>query len=194
MAEYNTYKNMKILHNTPEHFVKYCVDLWEKTKEVVISKSEPNNYLYYAEDEFIQYIGFESNELKEFIKDIFNVDAWGVMWVTSWPNAGMDHIHADRTRNVGINIPIAVDFDNSCFFIESANQKCTEIPSKKGRRFKYEPERYDWYNIRKPTIINADAPHGYFNHSNTRRVLLSITVNGKYEEVLAKLPPSLYTD
>jgi hypothetical protein len=192
MAEYNTYPNMKILHNTPDQVIEYCTALWEESKDVIISKSDLGSYSYYSEDEIIQYVEFKSDILNSMITRIFNINVWGTMWVTSYPNVGMDHMHIDSTRCVGINIPISVDFDNSCFFI--ANQKCTERPSEvRQRRFEYEPERYDWYNIKKPTIINAAVPHGYFNHANERRVLLSISVEGTYEEVLAKLPKNLYS-
>lgn len=198
MAEYNTYPNMKILHNTPDDFISLVSNLWNDTKDEILNKTNADAYEYYESSDVVDYVGFYSNELYSRFKDIFGIEIWGSMWLVAHPNIGMDAIHIDQERSVGFNIPVEVDFNNSCFFI--ANQECTErqfypdedIMHPTAKRFEFEPEKYDWYNIRKPTIINTKAPHGYFNHSTKRRVLLSIALEGTYEEVLSKIPKNLY--
>tara|TARA_R110000782_G_scaffold25744_9_gene66669 strand:- start:2681 stop:3259 length:579 start_codon:yes stop_codon:yes gene_type:complete len=192
MAAYNTYPNMKILHNTPDQVIEYCNDLWENAKDVVISKSDLDTYKYLYEDEGLQMVMFHSDELNKILTDTFNIKPIGTIFLTCWANAGLDHIHIDNHRFAAINIPITVDFDNSCFFV--ANQECTQIASStKQSRFDYEPERYDWCNVKKPIMFNTAAPHGFFNHSNENRVILSVSVEGTYEEAVANLPENLYS-
>ena len=111
------------------------------------------------------------------------------MWIINQANSGLILPHIDNDRPVTINIPISVDLNNSCFFIsrEEPDENIIET------NLKYEPEKYDWYNVEKSVLSNALAPHGYFNHANSLRVLLSVKVEGSYKNALDNLPTSVYT-
>ena len=199
MTEYNKYPNMKILHNMPQDFIDLCVNLWETTKDDAVNGLNGNRI--YVDDHVEKFLEFNSEELNSRFEEIFGLKVWGTMWLISHANIGMVPIHIDSNRPVGINIPISVDLNNSCFFI--ANQECTrralypgEVPEDRVEhavRYEYEPEKYDWYNVEKPLILNAWAAHGYFNRAKERRVMLSISVEGLYEEILPKIPLELYT-
>lgn len=198
MTEYNKYLNFKILHNTPQDFVDFCVNLWETTKDQAWEGEA--GHTIYVDDHVEKMISFDNETLNDKFEEIFGIKVWGSMWLISHANVGQLPVHIDSDRPCGLNIPISVDLNNSCFYI--ANQECTKrdlypeeylnCNPEKAVRFEYEPERYDWYNVEKPLLLNAHAAHGYFNHNDKMRVMLSISIEGTYKEVLAKLPHSLY--
>lgn len=198
MTEYNRYINFKILHNTPQDFIDFCVNLWKTTKDQAMNGE--GGHEIYVDDHVEKMIAFNNEELNARFEKIFGLKAWGSMWLTSHANVGQLPVHIDSDRPVGLNIPISVDLNNSCFYM--SNQECTRrdlypeeylnCNPEKAVRFEYEPERYDWYNVEKPVLLNAWAAHGYFNYADEIRVMLSISVEGLYEEVLAKLNPEVY--
>lgn len=182
--------NYQILKNIPQEALNTIKMEWELSKENL--KNDPHFY-YRSLDEY-QDLGIikDTHKLHDIVKSFISIPYDNIMFLISNPKSGLGPVHIDAGRGCGINIPLEVDFVNSCFFI--ANQECTERefhegePVSKGtKRFLYEPEKFDYYNVREPILINTKEAHGFFNHANTTRVLFSISFNKSYEEILREV-------
>jgi len=128
------------------------------------------------------------------IQKLINLPAkdFSLVYLRSFPRSGLSPVHIDVSRACALNIPIEVDPNDSFCFI--ANKPCTERPfheneiaNEKAKRYLYEPENYDYYNLRNPCLLNTKVPHGFANFADTERVLLSISFIDPYEEVLKRL-------
>lgn len=182
--------NYKILKGIPQDALNNIKNEWELSK----GKLMDNSHFYYMSIDEYQDLAIidDSHPLHDIVKSFISIPYDNIMFLISNPKSGLGPVHIDAGRGCGINIPLEVDFINSCFFI--ANQECTERefhegePVSKGtKRFLYEPEKYDYYNVREPILIDTKQPHGFFNHANTARVLFSISFNESYEEILPKM-------
>lgn len=167
---------------------KKIIDFWEKDK----------NYLETSEDlqlirpdEYQDYIVIKDSHP---LHDLLNIPVpyFALVYLRSLPRAGLGPVHIDSKRQCALNIPIQVDLDSSFFFV--ANQECTERepyenePVNVGsKRYIYEPEKYNYYNLREPCLLDTKTPHGFANFANTERILLSIGFLESYDTVLTHL-------
>lgn len=183
-------RNYQILKGIPKDSLDNIKNEWELSK----GNLRDNSHFYYMSIDEYQDLAIvnDSHPLHDIVKSFIDIPYDHIMFLISNANSGLGPIHIDAGRGCGINIPLEVDFVNSCFFI--ANQECTERPFHDGepvhegtKRFFYEPEKYDYYNVREPIVINTKKAHGFFNHSNTTRVLFSISFNQSYEEIITHL-------
>lgn len=118
--------------------------------------------------------------------------------MTTAPNAGHQTMHTDVHRRTILNIPIVVDTDYSIFYIGN-DEDVTEIELERGahhsvgaRRFLYEPEKLKYYNLKNPVVFDCTLPHGFANWSNEERVILSIALDGKYEDIVPNINKELF--
>jgi len=121
--------------------------------------------------------------------------------------------HLDRGRWCAINVPIDVNTEKSCFLIgkhfnltkyrrkthldkpdNDANAYFHKVSEEGPTGFYYEDDGlFDYYNLEKPVIFCTKVPHGYHNDEcETERVLVSITFDKKWEEMLHIIPQDWY--
>tara|TARA_R110000764_G_scaffold4541_18_gene18602 strand:+ start:3915 stop:4499 length:585 start_codon:yes stop_codon:yes gene_type:complete len=184
--------NYHILNGIPQEALNMIQYEWESVKDNL--KDNPIFSHYISVDEYQDFAVIDAtHKLHDIVKSFIDIPYNHIMFLISNGKSGLGPVHIDAGRECAINIPIEVDFINSCFFI--ANQECTERPFHDGepvsegtKRFLYEPERYDYYNMRKPILINTKQPHGFFNHAPTTRVVFSISfIDKPYTEVMPGL-------
>lgn len=183
--------NYHILKNLPEEFLDVIMEEWLRAKEN-LKDNEDFDYVVADKNQDYIYIN-KSNRLHDLVKSFISVPYQGIIFLINNPKSGLGPVHIDANRECAINIPLEVDFLNSCYF--TANQECTERPirpdegmaNKGTKRYLYEPHKYDYYNSREPALINTKAPHGFFNFGDTPRVLFSISFGIPYDEVLKEL-------
>lgn len=182
--------NYQILKNFPSEVLDMIQKEWDLCKG---NLTDDPNFFYMSIDEYQDLaIIDDSHKLHDIVKSFINIPYDHIMFLISNAKSGLGPVHIDAGRECAINIPLEVDFINSCFFI--ANQECTERKFNEGepvhegtKRFLYEPEKYDYYNVKEPILINTKQAHGFFNHADTTRVLFSISFNQPYSEVLQGL-------
>lgn len=175
-------KNYIILRDFPKPLIK-------SIREEYLGANTHNKKLFdtVVLDEFQTYILVRRpHNLYNIMDKVIKLPYKNIMFLYSAPNAGMGPIHIDSSRSSSINIPIEVDYNNTCFFI--AHSPCTEIPpdektNKGSKRYAYEPENYDFYNVREPILLNTKAPHSFFVHSDQPRILMSISFDQHYEDL-----------
>lgn len=117
--------------------------------------------------------------------------------------------HLDRGRWSAMNIPIEMDHENSYFMTGKTHLLKTykrkghldykdghKVDNTKGPTgFFYEEEgKFDYYNLEKPVLFSTKTPHGFANKSDKPRVLLSVTFDLTYEQMLNILPPEWFGD
>lgn len=161
---------------------------WELSKSNIKDNS---HFKYITADEYQDYVIIhKEHKLHNIVKSEISLQYQSIMFLISNPRSGLGPVHIDAGRGCAINIPIDIDYNNTCFFI--ANQECTERAFLEGepvnqgsKRFLYEPEKYDYYNVREPILLNTKKAHGFFNHSDKKRVLLSISFSESYENILS---------
>ena len=184
--------NYHILNGIPQEALNMIQEEWEFVKENL--RDNPIFSHYIRADEYQDYAVInETHKLHDIVKSFIDIPYDHLMFLISDAKSGLGPVHIDAGRCCAINIPLEVDFINSCFFI--ANQECTERPFHEGepvnkgtKRFLYEPQRYDYYNVRKPILIDTKQAHGFFNHAASTRVLFSISfANISYTEVMSRL-------
>jgi hypothetical protein len=105
--------------------------------------------------------------------------------------------HTDRVRSVAINIPIQVDLENSnAFFGKSTNLEDYQHIKQQNKSYTfkitnaegnviedrnenykgvYHQEYYDNVKLTHPVLFNPAMPHGGWNKSNSKRVILSLS-------------------
>lgn len=167
---------------------KKIIDSWEIDKDHLKDKSK---FTYYPENDFQDYAVLNANHhLHELIK--FPVPHYALVYLRNPPRAGLGPVHIDSKRECALNIPIEVDPNNSFCF--AAREECTERPHYPGenvhlgsKRYYYEPEKYDYYNVREPCLLNTRNPHGFANFADTPRVLLSVCFSEPYEIISAHI-------
>lgn len=119
--------------------------------------------------------------------------------------------HLDRGRWSALNIPIDVDHDNSYFLTGKTHllkvyERKTWLdkdPKAHGHDvkaygpvgfFKEQEGKFDYYNLEKPVLFSTKTPHGFANNSDTSRVILSVTFDLTYEQMLNILPSEWFGD
>ena len=113
--------------------------------------------------------------------------------------------HLDRGRWSAMNIPIDMDHDNSYFMTgkthllkhyerktwldkdESAHGHKVKTHGPTGF-FREQEGKFDYYNLEKPVLFSTKTPHGFVNNSDRPRILLSVTFDLTYEQMLNILP------
>jgi len=91
---------------------------------------------------------------------------------------------------------VKVNLEKSCFFAIKPGEILTTRSAKEDEvihgeealRFLYEPEKYDYYNVRTPVALNNKLPHGYYNFASEDRVLLNVSFQCSYEEMINLIP------
>ena len=183
--------NYHILKNLPQEFLDLIKEEWLIAKPNLKNSAD---FRYVVADKNQDYVLInKSHKIYDIVNKFISVPNEGLSFLINNPNTGLGPVHIDASRMCAINIPLEVDFINSCFFIE--NQECTERPfhNQDGqlhpgtKRFLYEPQKYDYYNSREPVLMNTKKTHGFFNYSNNSRVLFSISFTRPYEEVLSEI-------
>ena len=54
--------------------------------------------------------------------------------------------------------------------------------------FREQEGKFDYYNLEKPVLFSTKTPHGFANNSDRPRILLSVTFDLTYEQMLNILP------
>ena len=168
--------------------LKKIVNCWEIDKT---SLNDESRFKFFRPDQYQDYIIIKPGHP---LYDIINlpVDYVSLTYLRSLPRAGLGPVHIDSNRGCALNIPIQVDFDNSFCFV--ANEECTERDpyefepvSPGSKRYLYEPEKYQYYNVRKPCLLNTKKPHGFANFADTERVLLSISFTESFNSIMSNI-------
>ena len=113
--------------------------------------------------------------------------------------------HLDRGRWSAMNIPIDMDHDNSYFmtgkthllkhyerktWLDKDPQHGHQVKSTQGPVgfFREDKDKFDYYNLEKPVLFSTKTPHGFANNSDRPRILLSVTFDLTFEQMLNILP------
>jgi len=161
---------------------KAVVDCWEVDR---LNLEDKTKFIYYPENDFQDYAVLNPNHiLYDLIK--FSVPYSALVYLRNPPRSGLGPVHIDSKRECALNIPVQVNPNDSFCFV--AREECTERPHYEGenvhegsKRYYYEPEKYDYYNVRQPCLLNTRIPHGFANFADTPRVLLSVCFYEPYD-------------
>lgn len=186
-TEMEMMRNFEILDNFSEDIIQAVKHHWDQDKH---SLDDESRFVFVRPDEYQDYIIIKRGHS---LYDTINAfECASIVYLRSMPRAGMGPIHIDSNRGCALNIPIRLDTKNSFCFV--ANEECTErLPfpnepiSVGSKRYEYEPEKYSYFNVRKPCLLNTKMPHGFANYSDHERVLLSVSFSQPYDEVLKML-------
>lgn len=115
--------------------------------------------------------------------------------------------HTDRGRTVAINIPIKVDLENSTAFFGKYDElskypapvnhgyefnigtKHTDFKSETNQRYQgdYVEGLYEHVDLDWPVLFNPAVPHGGWNKSDDKRILMSLSFDSfSYEQAYNK--------
>ena len=107
-----------------------------------------------------------------------------VMYMVSAPNAGVQNIHTDKSRDFSINFPIQVDPIKGCYLCGKYTEyyKYDQLdplylehgPEGPTYQFGYRENDFEKVSIDKPVILNTKIPHTWENFSDEYRVMGSI--------------------
>lgn len=180
----------QILKNMP--FEKYKA-FWDKDRANFSDTNlfEHDNY-HGASEWNLVYLKSIHPLYKMIDKDfaMHDINVTQVMYMASAARLGMDTIHTDGETNrlSAINIPIQVDLQSQFFM--ACNDNCieTERSSSNLPKFLYEPEKCVFYNTRTPFVFNPTKPHCFANFADSKRVVVSVTIEDTYVECIKKLP------
>jgi len=183
----------RILEKSPQSLIDQITYYWLKDRYNL----EQNDTLDFWRADHTQdcIIPNSNHKLNEIVNQFLPINHSGIMYSRNLPKCGLSPVHIDSNINRGcaINIPLNVDLNWSFFFIGPEN--CTERPIVEGeqinsgsKRYEYEPEKYQYYNLKKPILLDTKKPHGFANFAETDRVILSISFSENYEYILDNLP------
>ena len=183
-------KNFEILKDFPKEIIDAAKYHWELDKDCL---DDETRFKFFRLDKYQDYVVIKGNHpLQSLIK--FPVDHFSILYLRSLPAAGLGPVHIDSNRGCALNIPISVDPNDSFCFTAKYDVECTERPfhsdevgNPESKRYLYEPEKYDYYNVRESCLVNTKATHGFANFAETERVLLSVSFSQPYDEVLRML-------
>lgn len=202
-----------LLPNFPQELIVLGKEIWADLKEIDVAgpkshKSSnmeqlPNTNKYFvrrASPTFIQY-KFLGDLRQRFI---FIPEAQSVEFYVGLPEKYVADPHIDRgDRTSAINIPIDVIYDESFFMIgkffdfnkyrerpleDSPYQFQISNIEDKGRKFYYDKDLFDHYNMETPVLFSTKTPHGGRSWSKTMRVIMSIGFCKPVDIVQRKLP------
>jgi len=155
---------------------KKIINQWEEDK---LNLKDESKFRYEPDDGYHDLWRLNSNHpLYDLIK--FPIPYHEILYLRNPPKVGLGTPHVDGKRGCAFNIPIQVDFNSSLIY--TAREECTRLPKSK-RLYHYEPEKYDFYNLRQPALINTQNPHGGANFADTYRILLSVSFLESYDFV-----------
>lgn len=189
-------KNFEILNNFPISFINEAREFYELDKNNI---DDDNNYSTWipVDDDRCSFHSLETGHslLEPLMKTFGEFPIYFAMILIGRARCGLGPVHIDPKRHAVVNIPIQVDIFNSLFFM--GDESCLEIEppesEKRGlrpgaKRFAYEPEKYEIYNLDKPVMFDAQIPHCWANWSDEERVILSVTLDCDYKEALNLIP------
>ena len=165
---------------------KTIIDHWEKDK---LNLKDESNFRYVPDDGYHHFWKLNNNHpLYDLIN--FPIPYYELIYMRNNPKVGMGPVHIDANRkqaaqyirSCALNIPIQVNLKSSLIFTAKKDCECTKLP-KYDNLYYYEPEKYDFYNLRQPALINTQNPHGGANFADTHRVLLSVSFLESYDFV-----------
>jgi len=183
-------KNFEILKDFPKEIIDAAKYYWELDKECL---NDESRFKFFRLDEYQDYIVIgKDHPLQKYVK--FSIKQFSIVYLRSLPRAGLGPVHIDSNRGCALNIPISVDPNDSFCFTAKYDVECTERPfhpneivNPESKRYLYEPEKYDYYNVRESCLLNTKATHGFANFAETERVLLSVSFKSSFEDVLRNL-------
>jgi hypothetical protein len=173
------------------------IEHWEEDKDNLTDKSK---FEFYPYDGYLEFTKLKPNHpLYNLIK--FPIPYRDIMYIKNPARVGLGPIHVDVSRKCALNIPIQVNTNFSFIFIAKDEEKenCIKLSSNSGippqdperydlyaenpRFYHYEPEKYDFYDLRSPALVNTQTPHSGANFSDEPRVLLSISFTQPFDHV-----------
>jgi hypothetical protein len=171
---------------------KKIIDCWEEDKNQLFD----NNRFIDGRFDVYQDLAMinPGHALFDLIK--LPVPYASLFYLRNPPRSGVGPVHIDgnNIRTCVLNIPIYVNLDESFFFVIKDGETATErvgkpgeIVNNGGKRYEYEPKKYDYHNLKDPCILNSKIPHGFANFADTERVILSICFDKTFEFVKSKL-------
>ena len=182
----------KILNGVSNDTISHIRTIWDNA-DIEDSRFYKNIRI----DEYQDYVFIKSeHELYKFFEENIKVP-FTLTFLVNQPFSGLGPIHTDGSRACAINFPVQVDFQNSNFLTaKSFDVECTIRPpvenepiNKDALRFEYEPEKYTFYNLRKPALLSTKVAHTAYNYSKDKRVLLSLTPKDvNYHDMIEQLP------
>ena len=185
MTEYN----YKILQNMPFDDIK---SHWESDKD---NLDDPHMFWEHpgivVKTWRLIYL-LEPHPLTNIIKNMFaqyGLSVYEMTYMISEARLGMDKIHIDPEHRLSaINIPIQIEEEHQ-FFLQCTDECIETVRTASGApKFLYEPEKCAFYNSKRPFVFDPLKPHGFANYADTERVVLSITLETPYSEVIDILP------
>jgi hypothetical protein len=167
---------------------KKIIENWELDKDDI---KNPDRFMYSRFDDHQDLVLLKKDHL------LFNliklpIEPVFLFYVRNPPRSGLGPVHIDGNngRTCVLNIPIKINLDESFFFVIKEGETATERPpnpgeivNKGGRRYLYEPEKYDYHNLKKSCILNSKIPHGFANFANEERVILSICFDKPFDVI-----------
>ena len=184
-------KTWMILENFPEDLLQELKDIWQEGEWYKELEASPGNMWHHCLREHHPVYANLPEEAKT------------LQYYSNPPHSG-NGPHLDRGRWSAMNIPIDVDHDNSYFLTGKTHllkgyerkryldqyKDGHEVKSTNGPVgfFREEKDKFDYYNLEKPVLFSTKTPHGFANNSDRPRILLSITFNQTYEQMIHILP------
>lgn len=175
--------NITILKNMPQEIIDTFKTYYNENFKNVEPQSQWSD-IHYADS----IPRDDAEELKKLFKtvDIHAIEIYTVLG----PRRMSPHI--DRGRSCAIQIPVDVDLENNyTYAVKGDNYKdlirpgIDHRPGKKDIQyvndvehyfFKWDPDRYDTYNLEYPVLQNTSVPHGGHNLNNSTRKFFSLTI------------------
>ena len=161
---------------------KTIINHWKRDRDNLGDKSR---FSHFPDDGYFEFAKLNPNHsLYDLIK--FPIPYHEILYIRNRPRVGIGPVHLDSKRGCALNIPIEVNIKSS--FIFAAREECSIMPGTgTTRHYFYEPEKYDFYNLRHPALINTQNPHGGANFADTHRVLLSVSFLEPYDYVTSHI-------
>ena len=185
-------KTFEILNGISDDIIEHIRYVWNTS-----DLDDAENFTNYSLDKHQDYIQIShTHDLYTYFGSILDF-SFGLSFLVNHPFSGLGPIHTDGARHCAINFPIQVDLENSNFMsAKTFDTKCSlrepdpnEPVNKNALRFEYEPEKYVFYNLRKPIVASTKVAHTAYNYSKDKRVLLSITPHSMtYDKTLECIP------
>lgn len=185
-----------IIENFPDDLLQELKEIWNQGQWKEVKEANPGKMYHHCLDS-------KHPIFKEFPKEANTLEYY------SNPPHTANGPHLDRGRWSAMNIPIEMDHENSYFLTGKTHllktykikehlnyQKGHTVDNLKGPTgFFYEEEgKFDYYNLEKPVLFSTKTPHGFANNSDKPRVLLSVTFQYTYEQMLNILPLDWFGD
>lgn len=180
--------SITILPKFPKEIISTVKDFWTEDQHHV--KTDSDKFFFDHVDETQDSIIINPvHKLYDIFDDVLPINYKSMLYLRSFPYVGVTPVHSDWNRKASLMIAIEVDFNDSHFFI-GGEEECTKRPHEDwedvyegSQRFKYEPEKYHFYNYLNPCVFNAKKAHGFANYAMTQRVVLSVSFDEEYDYV-----------